>query len=855
VKSVQIASAQAVPSPLKAVADDMSRLETLQARVVSTAVMQALRADEGSQNLLTVSKQVAEMLGTAQQVDSRGIGLAVPSQQQLRQAKLVGLRQKSLQLLQKKYAREATHGDPLIVQQKRLELTQQFHEKIEALRRPTQLLELVASPTDSMSTTAASEYHKQLSMQMTSDRRLAWPDGITDAHKESALTENAATIAAMQVDHNWWRVYAPNTATTGDVRMTHQEWPWADDVDKNMVQNSSQPGWRATELRTSLIPSLRLPVQPVARPSDIHEFLVLPPDSMSLLSDSPLLRNPPVGVHQERNAMAAPIKSRTERDTRIGTMPESDASEWWLSYACTAPPKLSAIFQAKTDDSNRAFASHFALPQAMAAWSVIDPWSTATAHIDIAAASANAKEAASVDVGTASEFHHVDAGHSGPVRTSRLQEEDMVALELAIRPALDFYHSDEASDGAALQSLPIRREAAGLVDTAALAKPAETVSARVHAAYDALRRNYKDLEAIVDLPGSLHTLTKDVAARRIQRAWRGLKVIAAAARELRDRRQRIQAASLQKLAVVQQAMVDFCKVLENTAGVSLGVEPLQQSNTRINTFAAPVIAPEAHTPHAASADKMIGSMLAEALASINRSTVRVAHQVITGQTASIQRPPPLHDSNGGAVMRSQANPSTYTQCVPTPDSSTSVAAIQRDQPRTPLIAVEALAAPTTTNSPPEVVMQPTAALQTPAGVQTGVTGARQTQSRSAAYRSKINIDEFLIPAALLPSSNVAPAALVATNTFATPADRVRPALTSYANYGDVRPLIVATPPSVAGTPTLSTPALASSMQPDSSRSGTFGSTMLREGLVFAVDPVLLLPTESRYGKPAASTRK
>jgi len=189
---------------------------------------------------------------------------------------------------------------------------------------------------------------------------------------------------------------------------------------------------------------------------------------------------------------------------------------------------------------------------------VVDPWSPAAAQLDAAAAAQAAREAdamtagsddAAADAMAAREADAMRAAGGGAPDDGGLPAVDW---ELAAAPPLDFYRKGAP------------------VTTGALAMPAESVARRVHVAYEAAQSAFRTRELLNTAADREARLVSEVAARRIQHSWRGSRLIARARADLWGRRERVRAAALHRLAAVQDAMVQFCRVLEQVSGAKVG---------------------------------------------------------------------------------------------------------------------------------------------------------------------------------------------------------------------------------------------------------------------------------------------
>jgi hypothetical protein len=336
---------------------------------------------------------------------------------------------------------------------------------------------------------------------------------------------HAESVRALSRDREWWRVYVPSTGAVVDVRDAQLDWPWDTDADLHAIRPGDS-AWRSIVQRSYLPP----------------RFL---PHTASPLRES-----------VEATASAPP------------TMSEREASDVWLAY-CGMPPArylTAAQQESSTDGPNSALPRVPGLASdiqgLMRRLGVIDPWSPAAAQIDAAAAAQAAREADAAEGMDGRGLEALDA--VGPTDETGAEVLPAMSWELAALPQLDAFSSEGSGRG----------RAPAPVATAAFAAPAESVSRRVRAAFEAAQSAFRTREIFSDALSAEARLVSEVAARRIQHAWRGSRKIAKARAELWARRERVRSAALNRLATVQDAMVQFCRVLEQGAGVDVGAAEL-----------------------------------------------------------------------------------------------------------------------------------------------------------------------------------------------------------------------------------------------------------------------------------------
>ena len=310
------------------------------------------------------------------------------------------------------------------------------------------------------------------------------------------------------------------------------------------------------------------------------------------------------------------------------TLNESESSAAWIAL-CGMPP---ALYVSASTSSVSALLDRTADPSLMMRrLGVIDPWSPAAAQLDAAAAAQAARDAdvaAEVDPTT---------GVSQPVASGDFDESggglSSVAWELAAAPSLDFYK----------RGAPVA--------TAALAVPAESVAHRVRVAFEAAQGAFKTTELLSTASDREARLVSEVAARRIQHAWRGSRKIAAARAELWGRRERVRSAALHRLATVQDAMVQFCRVLEQGVGIDMGASELARPESK--PMPAPSSTPkdirnapssEVKAPHASVFPGSINSSISSALGTFTSRVAAVSHTVSTPGRAAT--PVALRIANG-----------------------------------------------------------------------------------------------------------------------------------------------------------------------------------------------------------------
>lgn len=333
---------------------------------------------------------------------------------------------------------------------------------------------------------------------------LSGESSATHAHRpisESARQANAATVRALSPTREWRRVLTPTGAVV-DLRQAQAEWPWQVEADMHVIR-PSEPGWSSIVRRGYALPS--------GLPQGSDPSVPVPPLS------------------------------------------EAEASDAWLAL-CGMPPAL-YISAAEASGSRKGAAAslgHTRDPAVMMRrLGVVDPWSPAAAQLDAAAAAQAAREADAMTAGS----DDAAAGGAGGSATGRAAgggaPDDgglpAVDWELAAAPPLDFYRKGAP------------------VTTGALAMPAESVARRVHVAYEAAQSAFRTRELLNTAADREARLVSEVAARRIQHAWRGSRLIARARADLWGRRERVRAAALHRLAAVQDAMVQFCRVLEQVS--------------------------------------------------------------------------------------------------------------------------------------------------------------------------------------------------------------------------------------------------------------------------------------------------
>lgn len=337
-------------------------------------------------------------------------------------------------------------------------------------------------------------------------RPLSGKASITHARfsvSDAARAAHEATLRTLSPDREWWRVLAP-TGEPVDVRQAQAglDWPWEGDADAHVIR-PAEAGWQSIVRRRYALPT------------------GLPAGSAPLVT-------PPSGE----------------------PLSEKDASAAWLAL-CGMPPALYISAASAAAAGGPGAAAPPLLERTtdpavmMRRLGAIDPWSTEAAQLDAAATARMAREA---DAAHAAGIF--DEGVAAPAPPPPADDEDLsgglpaIAWELAAAPPLDFYR----------QGAPVA--------TAALAAPAESVAHRVRVAYEAAHGAYRTRDLLNSAADREARLISDVAARRIQHAWRGSRKIAAARAELWGRRERVRSAALHRLATVQDAMVQFCRVLE-----------------------------------------------------------------------------------------------------------------------------------------------------------------------------------------------------------------------------------------------------------------------------------------------------
>jgi hypothetical protein len=303
---------------------------------------------------------------------------------------------------------------------------------------------------------------------------------------------------------------------------------------------------------------------------------------------------------------------------------DQEASDWWIALACSPLPRYTHALvgeeereraaaenaAASVDVSSAAAtkgaavsAYDYSLSSAMRRLGVIDPWSRA-------AASVSRDEAKSAAALSAADAAVAEGGISGDaLNDTHADAAARMDLELATASAapFDIYQSLADADplrkalnrasaaeltrpaytagvpmpagsirvspsysvAAAAEALMVQHTLGRKVTTPALATPGESISNRIDAAYWVLRRTYKDVDKFLRGPNSMSALQKSVAARKIQKCWRTACVVRAARAELYALRDAAKAVALGRLAAVQDAMMQFCRVLEASAGLGL----------------------------------------------------------------------------------------------------------------------------------------------------------------------------------------------------------------------------------------------------------------------------------------------
>lgn len=467
---------------------------------------------------------------------------------------------------------------------------------------------------------------------------IRWPSTMPDAEKIHIVQTHLAAMEALSPQRHWYDVYAANElqqshssssspsvippSSTGSATMDIREinpqplWPWDNETMRTnpklaslFATNPSQNGWKALTLQNYLPPKVKEAV-PVCKlsPEDATS-LALESHSLFTGSNSTVVPTPKSNENNPVSSPAVYAFQQGKESIRKTPMTDKEASEWWLSFVCGTSPLYSQIHSTVNGPSGGSPQSSrhqtiiqetldyvtkqgplakldMSLHTATKELEVIDPWSTAAAYMDpgVVTAAVRSACAAAMVHETESTTNNLVTTNGDTVSTST---EDLLNMstELAAAPPLDYY----ATNGITLSEdeLSLRR-LVGNTDTKtnrslltpAFATPAESITARVRIAYDAIHRRLA-AESIHNEPGSMATLTREVAARKIQRTWRGSNIIRIARRELQRRKLRMEQAAANRGAAMTAAISQFMAALEASTGVELGSSVLAEQLSQL----------------------------------------------------------------------------------------------------------------------------------------------------------------------------------------------------------------------------------------------------------------------------------
>lgn len=469
-----------------------------------------------------------------------------------------------------------------------------------------------------------------------------WPSNMKPNRKRAAVHAHKAAVRALGTDRRWWQVYDPESGQQVDVRDVisgqRPSWPWAS-IDHG-AGGQAQAGDlkhlppKARDATAIYTPS---PVDAMELAMQGMDGQQVNTTGSSAGKQQQHQQAAPSAFEPRSSPLGSSPPPSSSKHAPSG-VDDSEASQWWMAMACAPMPLYSHIAKhgapgaagpaggepgaagthqhhhhnqsgevkcllPMSSPGSNDYGLDLTLSTACRVLGVIDPWSTSAAYMDSQAVSAAARAACAA---AAQKLESSDGGDDagGPVPSSpRLHQpgiDDLLdlSMEIAAVPALDFY-SGQAQAGFARASAAagpglhhhVRVHGEGTTTGfPSLAGPGEPISGRVRAAYDALKRRlHMELGPSGAYPASPSSssyggstsasgLAREVAARRIQRAWKDSSAIADARMQLDVLRERAATSSQAKMTLVANAMANFMAALEASTGIPMG--QLQQTMDR-----------------------------------------------------------------------------------------------------------------------------------------------------------------------------------------------------------------------------------------------------------------------------------
>lgn len=353
---------------------------------------------------------------------------------------------------------------------------------------------------------------------LSSHSQWTWPTSqgvqpIPGDVRAAAGATHARIVAALGPSRRWCDVASTSLMDAADIRMQHAQWPWMEDAKGAEFPSDGKPS------KCDACPSEYLP------------------------RALPSIGSPSENVRAIQEAAAAVGAGRIEG---------ADNSDWWIAYACMPPlvprPLDSTAARAPEVQSVR---MPLTFEAAVAANGVPDPWIPGDSDIPLRGGSTTTRDAVRAALAAVDSAAASDVSAAGGVE---IPVDASAAAALLSAPA--FAHP--------LQDIPSVDEPVRPARLHSLAPPLESITGRVMTTRAAMGRR------AMDAPSWSLTWPEpemNVAARRVQKWWSRTLATREAIATRRARAQSRRGATLTRLAVVQDAMTHFSRLMEHVAGL------------------------------------------------------------------------------------------------------------------------------------------------------------------------------------------------------------------------------------------------------------------------------------------------